>query len=116
MSVLLCYGSARMVWRRIACVLGRHELSVAELTELLGLAQSRVSTQLARLRSDPELDGGAVEELLRFDSPVQFSRRITTAELEVDGKTVPAGMLGLTAVRTCTVSPVWRRTGFWLLL
>lgn len=35
---------------RIACVLSKHELSVAELTELLGLAQSRVSTQLARLR------------------------------------------------------------------
>ena len=35
---------------RIACVLGKHELTVAELTELLGLAQSRVSTQLARLK------------------------------------------------------------------
>src|SRR4051812_25181272 len=35
---------------RIASVLARHELSVAELTELLGVAQSRVSTQLARLR------------------------------------------------------------------
>ncbi len=35
---------------RIAAVLARHELSVAELTELLGVAQSRVSTQLARLR------------------------------------------------------------------
>ncbi len=35
---------------RMACVLGKVELSVAELTELLGLAQSRVSTQLARLR------------------------------------------------------------------
>ncbi|MFO0682584.1 MAG: metalloregulator ArsR/SmtB family transcription factor [Sandaracinus sp.] len=36
---------------RIACVLGKHELSVAELTELLGVAQSRVSTQLSRLRT-----------------------------------------------------------------
>ncbi len=35
---------------RIVGVLARHELSVAELTDLLGVAQSRVSTQLARLR------------------------------------------------------------------
>ena len=54
--------------------------------------------QLARLRSDPDLDGGAVEELLRYDSPVQFSRRITTADLEVDGKTVPAGTFMLTCL------------------
>jgi cytochrome P450 len=54
--------------------------------------------QLARLRSDPELDGGAVEGLLRFDSPVQFSRRITTAELEVDGTTIPAGTFTLTCL------------------
>src|SRR2546421_10996916 len=54
--------------------------------------------QLARLRSDPDLDGGAVEELLRYDSPVQFSRRITTADLEVDAKTVPAGTFMLTCL------------------
>ena len=35
--------------------------------------------QLARLVADPSLDANAVEELLRFDSPVQFSRRIALA-------------------------------------
>jgi cytochrome P450 len=54
--------------------------------------------QLALLSSDPDLDGGAVEELLRYDSPVQFSRRITTADLELDGKTVPAGTFMLTCL------------------
>ena len=54
--------------------------------------------QLARLRADPELDAGAVEELLRYDSPVQFSRRITTADLDVDGTTVPAGTFLLTCL------------------
>jgi cytochrome P450 len=54
--------------------------------------------QLARLRADPELDGGAVEELLRYDSPVQFSRRITTADLDVDGTTIPAGTFTLTCL------------------
>jgi cytochrome P450 len=54
--------------------------------------------QLARLRGDPELDGGAVEELLRYDSPVQFSRRITTADLDVAGTTIPAGTFTLTCL------------------
>jgi cytochrome P450 len=54
--------------------------------------------QLAVLRSDPELDGGAVEELLRYDSPVQFSRRITTADLDVAGTTIPAGTFTLTCL------------------
>jgi cytochrome P450 len=54
--------------------------------------------QLARLRADPELDGGAVEELLRYDSPVQFSRRITIADLDVDGTTIPAGTFTLTCL------------------
>ena len=54
--------------------------------------------QLAQLRSDPELDGGAVEELLRYDSPVQFSRRITTADLDVAGTTIPAGTFTLTCL------------------
>lgn len=54
--------------------------------------------QLAQLRSDPELDAGAIEELLRYDSPVQFSRRITTADLDVDGTTIPAGTFTLTCL------------------
>jgi cytochrome P450 len=62
------------------------------------LALLRHPDQLARLRSDPELDGSAIEELLRYDSPVQFSRRITTADLDIDGSTVPAGTFTLTCL------------------
>jgi cytochrome P450 len=54
--------------------------------------------QLAQLQSDPELDAGAIEELLRYDSPVQFSRRITTADLDVGGTTIPAGTFTLTCL------------------
>lgn len=42
---------------RLIAVLAREELSVAELVEVLGLAQSRVSTHLARLR-----DAGVVRD------------------------------------------------------
>jgi len=47
--------------------------------------------QLALLREDPTLVGNAVEELLRYDSPVQASRRITVEPVTVSGTTIPAG-------------------------
>jgi cytochrome P450 len=48
-------------------------------------------SQLALLRADPALVGNAVEELLRYDSPVQASRRITLEPVTAGGITIPAG-------------------------
>jgi len=56
------------------------------------LALLRNPEQLERLRSDPSLDGNAVEELLRYDPPVQMSRRITLTAVEIGGKTIEDGM------------------------
>ena len=47
--------------------------------------------QLQRLRDDPALIVGAVEECLRFDPPVQMTRRITMAPFEASGHTIPPG-------------------------
>ena len=47
--------------------------------------------QWDRLVSDPDLIGNAVEECLRFDPPVQMTRRVTTAPYEVRGQEIPAG-------------------------
>jgi cytochrome P450 len=47
--------------------------------------------QAALWRERPDLDENAVEELLRFDSPVQLSRRITLEDYEVDGHLIPKG-------------------------
>ena len=56
-----------------------------------GIAEMlRHPEQTEELRADPALDAGAVEELLRFVSPVQFSRRIAVEDLEVGGRTIPA--------------------------
>jgi len=55
------------------------------------LALLRHPGQLALLRSDPALVGNAVEELLRYDSPVQASRRITLEPVTAGGVTIPAG-------------------------
>jgi cytochrome P450 len=47
--------------------------------------------QMRLLREQPDLARPAVEELLRFDSPVQIVSRSTTAPVELGGLTVPAG-------------------------
>ena len=47
--------------------------------------------QLRLLREQPDLARPAVEELLRFDSPVQIVSRITTAPVELGGLAVAAG-------------------------
>jgi cytochrome P450 len=63
-------------------------------TNLIGnglLALLRHPEQLERLRSQPELAASAVEELLRWDSPVQFTMRIPTRELEFRGRRFDAG-------------------------
>jgi cytochrome P450 len=55
------------------------------------LALLRHPAQLALLRQDPGLVPNAVEELLRYDSPVQATRRITVEPVTVGGTTIPAG-------------------------
>jgi cytochrome P450 len=57
------------------------------------LALLRHPGQLALLRSDPALAAAAVEELLRYDSPVQASRRITLEPVKIRDITIPAGAL-----------------------
>jgi cytochrome P450 len=45
----------------------------------------------ARLREDRSLVAPVVEEVLRFESPVQWMGRITTREVTLGGATIPAG-------------------------
>lgn len=47
--------------------------------------------QLDRLREEPEIIDDAIEELLRFDSPVQMGRRFAVRETEIDGVVIRKG-------------------------
>jgi cytochrome P450 len=55
------------------------------------LALLRAPDQLMKLRNDPGLLRNAISELLRFDGPNQFTRRITTRPTVVGDTELPAG-------------------------
>ena len=55
------------------------------------LALLRHHNELRRLREDPALLKGAIDELLRFDSPVQLDSRIAREPVELRGKRIDAG-------------------------
>ncbi len=64
-------------------------------TGLLGGAAellTRHPDQRRRLREDPALYKTALEEFLRLTAPVQGLARTTTREVELHGKTLPAGV------------------------
>jgi cytochrome P450 len=48
-----------------------------------------------RLRAEPALLPGAVEELLRYDGPVQRTGRTAASDVEIGGVPIPAGTLVL---------------------
>src|SRR4029077_4664670 len=51
--------------------------------------------QLARLRATPDLLPSAIEEVLRYRSPVQWMPRATRRAVEVQGQVIPAGKRAL---------------------
>lgn len=74
----------------ILLLIAGHETTV----NLIGngtLALLRNPHQLRRLRDDPGLIGTAVEELLRYDGPVQRTARIPTEDVTIGGRTIAKG-------------------------
>ncbi|HEU5194031.1 MAG TPA: cytochrome P450 [Methylomirabilota bacterium] len=69
------------------------------------LALLRHPEQLRKLRAEPGLIGNAVEELLRYDSPVQRTARITNTEAEVAGQPMPKGTMVITALGAANRDP-----------
>src|SRR6059036_742422 len=74
----------------ILLLIAGHETTV----NLIGngtLALLRHPAELGRLRDDPTRIGSAVEELLRYDGPVQRTTRIPSEDVVIGGRTIGKG-------------------------
>jgi cytochrome P450 len=74
----------------ILLLVAGHETTV----NLIGngtLALLRHPAELQKLRDNPGLIGSAVEELLRFDGPVQRTARIPSEDITIGGQTIGKG-------------------------
>jgi cytochrome P450 len=78
------------------------------VTSLIGagtVALLRHPDQLARLRSDRSLLRNAVSELLRYDGPNQFVRRITTRPTTIGDVELPSGEVVYASVASANRDP-----------
>ncbi|MEV4924752.1 cytochrome P450 [Streptomyces roseoverticillatus] len=76
----------------VLLLIAGHETTVNLITNGM-LTLLRNPEALERLRAEPELMPRAVEELLRYEPPVQFlPQRTPLADIEVAGVTIPEGV------------------------
>ena len=97
-------SEVEMLATSITLLAGGHETT----TGLIGnglLALLQHPTQFRRLQDDPALIPHAIEELLRYDSPVQRAERLTRESVEIDGRTISAGERVLLVVAAANRDP-----------
>ena len=61
--------------------------------------------QFERLAAEPALIGSAVEELLRYESPIQLNNRLTTAALPIGDREIPPGTFVTLAIGAANRDP-----------
>ena len=61
--------------------------------------------QLTRLRAAPELLPSAIEEVLRYRSPLHWMPRATTRDVEMHGQVIPAGKIVLPLIGSANRDP-----------
>ncbi|MDB5324227.1 MAG: cypA9 [Phycisphaerales bacterium] len=61
--------------------------------------------QLKLLRARPDLLASAIEEVLRYRSPIQWMMRTPTRDIQLHGQTIPAGKLVLAMIGSANRDP-----------
>ena len=79
-----------MVVMIIALLVGGNN-STAHLIGNAVLTLARYPEELARVRQNPALTRTAIEEVLRFESPVQATTRVARERIELGGRTIEDG-------------------------
>jgi cytochrome P450 len=88
----------------IITLIGGHETT----TNLIAsgfLTLLRYPDSLEQLRTHPEIVASAVEELLRYESPVQHTARIASADMELGGKNIRKGAKVVAALAAANRDP-----------
>jgi cytochrome P450 len=98
------FGDTELLHNCIFLLNAGHETT----TNLIGNGTHALLTQREqweRLRARPELLGTAVEELLRFESPLQLNNRLCTAPLRFGDVKLPAGSFVTLAIGSANRDP-----------
>jgi cytochrome P450 len=69
------------------------------------LCLSENPEQFARLRAEPDLLPSAIEEVLRYRSPLQWMYRIARRDVDLGGAAVPAGTMVLAVIGAANRDP-----------
>jgi pimeloyl-[acyl-carrier protein] synthase len=69
------------------------------------LALLRHPDEMVKIRRDPALISLAIEELLRYDSPVQWTARITNTDVEIQGRKIPSESMIIIAIGSANRDP-----------
>jgi cytochrome P450 len=97
-------SEAELISTSLLLLIAGHETT----TNLIGnglLALLRNPDQLARLRREPALLENAIEELLRYDSPVQATIRIATEDVAIADAVIPKDAVALVLLGAANRDP-----------
>lgn len=82
-----------------------HETTTSLMANGVGMLL-KAPSQFQLLRENPDLVEHAVEEILRYESPLQIGNRLTSVDTEIGGEKIPAGTYIHTSIAGANRDPV----------